>query len=195
MGIKNWQGFTGEPKEVALSESNKEFEEVYNTEERSKFEGMKHITAQNMKDIVGNKIWSSYFTFSFVRNPWDRILSAYLKRRKDANRIVRSTWPNSKLLFNISVMIKYGIMGTKSKRQTDYITNDEGEIIVDFIGRFENLEKDFERVCSKIGVSASLGTNNDSTSHSDYREYYYSITKEIVKRHEIRDGNKLYYNF
>ncbi|MCS3697424.1 sulfotransferase family protein [Salinibacter ruber] len=195
MEVKNWQSFIGEPKEVALREPEEEFEEVYNTERRSKFEGMKHITARRMKNIVGENVWSSYYTFSFVRNPWDRILSAYLKRRKVSSNITKRLWPKSKFLFNLAVIVKYGLMSSKTKSQMDYITDERGNIIVDYVGRFESLQKDFEKVCSKIGIDADLGTNNDSTDHSHYREYYYDKTAELVRNHEFEKGNLLGYKF
>ena len=37
----------------------------------------KHITGRDLKQIVGAKLWDSYFKFSIVRNPYDRLLSQY----------------------------------------------------------------------------------------------------------------------
>ena len=41
-----------------------------------------HITARKMKALLGNKTWESIFTFTIVRNPWERIFSMYHYRKK-----------------------------------------------------------------------------------------------------------------
>jgi hypothetical protein len=37
----------------------------------------KHITARELRQIVGHRIWDEYYKFSFVRNPYDKLLSEY----------------------------------------------------------------------------------------------------------------------
>ena len=37
-----------------------------------------HIRAVDIKNIVGNKIWNTYFKFSFIRNPYTRFVSIFL---------------------------------------------------------------------------------------------------------------------
>jgi len=194
MKIEEWEGFIGEPRQVAL-DNQKKFEDVYFTDHRKKFEGKKHMTARDIKKVVGKKTWSSYFTFSFTRNPWDRILSSYLKRRKEFTRHTEYIWPDSKMLFNAAVLVKFGLMGWKRKAQTDYLTDESGNIIVDFVGKFENLEDDFRKVCSKVNLDAELCNNKDSTSNSPYSEYYYDLTKRVVEKHELKNNNPMEYEF
>lgn len=192
--IKHWQSFVGEPRQVAL-DKNTQYTDVYFNDRRRRMEGEKHITASEMRNLVGEEIWSSYFTFSFVRNPWSKLLSSYLKRRKELPHYLRRLWPRNKLLFNLAILYKLGIIGSRTKSQFDYISNESGNIIVDFVGKFENLHSDFNLVCSKIGIEPDLTNNNDSTSHRSYRSLYYAATKDLVKRHEIELVNTFGYTF
>ena len=47
----------------------------------------------------------------------------------------------------------------------------QGRLAVDFIGRFEHFERDFEKICRRIGIKANLPHIN-RTCHDDYRSYY-----------------------
>jgi len=61
-----------------------------------------HVRAAAIRNRVSHEVWSTYFKFAFVRNPWDRFLSLYcyfatmnedhrwFKRNIEVCRIVRS---------------------------------------------------------------------------------------------------------
>ena len=55
----------------------------------------------------------------------------------------------------------------------------EGRILVDFIGRFERLQADFQTVCARIGRTVSL-PHVKNTEHAHYRECYTPETREII---------------
>ncbi|HTA65960.1 MAG TPA: sulfotransferase family 2 domain-containing protein, partial [Xanthomonadaceae bacterium] len=55
---------------------------------------------------------------------------------------------------------------------SDFVTDADGRLMVDFIGRVERLQADCDRICARIGIpGGELGRSNES-SHRDYREYY-----------------------
>ena len=69
-----------------------------------------------------------------------------------------------------------------------------GKILVDYIGRFENLSRDFASVCDKLNVSAELPRIN-TTVHEDYRTYYSDSSRERVAEHWGEDIARFFYNF
>ena len=64
--------------------------------------------------------------------------------------------------------------------QKDFIYSQKGELLVDFVGRFEQLETDFATICTQIGINASLPKLNASYSKKPYQEYYTPFTRSLV---------------
>jgi len=40
-----------------------------------------HMAASRIRELVGEDVWNSYFTFCFERNPWDKVVSYYLWKK------------------------------------------------------------------------------------------------------------------
>ncbi len=150
-----------------------------------------HETASDIVRRAGRDEWNKRFSFTFIRNPWDRVLSQYLYRYKNnktgiaEKRISFSDWiyltyrnKDPEYLVNPRLFIQ----------QIDWITSDENEIMVDFIGRFENLAEDFLKVCRFLGHSFNLPHIN-KTEHKHYKTYYTKETRKIISevfREDIR---------
>jgi hypothetical protein len=76
------------------------------------------------------------------------------------------------------------------------IVDDQGRNIVDYVGRFENLDVDFAEICSRLGLQPpALGHENRSEGRVDYRTYYCEETRDIVARYFSRDIENFGYNF
>jgi len=74
------------------------------------------------------------------------------------------------------------------------VTGDGGEVIVDFVGRYERLQADLDEVGGRLGIPAALPHLNRS-SHRDYREYYTDETRDIVAARFARDLAQFDYRF
>jgi hypothetical protein len=121
----------------------------------------------------------SLFKFAFVRNPWDRLVSEYsfvLDREiHPRNKEVRE-------LGSFGNYLRYENQRARGRSQADMLRNSSGQVGVDFVGRFENLSKDFDEVARRIGVQVSLPHLN-RTRHRDFREYYDPKARDYVAKH------------
>lgn len=123
-----------------------------------------------------------YFKFAFTRNPWDRLLSFYFFRKK-RGRIV------NKLTFKDFLLTSGGLV---RKPQYDFIHQLNN---YSFVGKFENLQQDFNTVCDKIEIPRQQLPHKNKTKHKHYTEYYDEETKQIVAQKYAKDIEYLGYEF
>jgi len=84
---------------------------------------------------------------------------------------------------------------SQANPQLDWISDAEGRIVVDFVGRYENLQDDCQRVCDIIGIECTLSHLNKTKRSRDFREYYSSRTKRMVEEIYGRDIEAFGYEF
>jgi hypothetical protein len=150
-----------------------------------------HIRAYEIKERLPEKMWDSFFKFGFVRNPWDYRVSLYNFVKKNPNH------PRYIIAKDMTFK-EFLIFWNKNKigwpSQKDFFYNDD-KCLVDFIGRFENLEQDFQAVCDRIGIKAELLRVNSSKRKRDYRQYYTPETRDLVARYFKEDIEVFEYEF
>jgi hypothetical protein len=148
----------------------------------------KHVTAG--AQLEAHPYLKEYFGFSFVRNPWDREVSLY-------HYILRSNHHKRRIVLKMKDFDEYIRWRGERRNERDQVfwTHDkQGNQLVDFIGRYERLEEDFQTICKMIGITATLGKENAS-SHRDYRSYYSAETAVIVAELYKRDLKTFGYTF
>lgn len=141
-----------------------------------------HRTAQELRDLVGERRWKRCFTFAFVRNPWDKVASHY-HFRVQTNQTGLGDAP---LDFNEWVIRAYDERDPRYydqpkmfMPQVDWISDASGQVMVDFVGRFERLEEDFEQICRRIGADGEL-PHVKSSDRPHYREVYSERASDVV---------------
>jgi hypothetical protein len=160
------------------------------------------VTALEIQNQHG-ALWDQYFKFSIVRNPWDRMVSEYYFR-KTSHIINPPKWRCPKhLRIPSNEPFKKWVLEDHDKPQSEYIRfrsqinwllNSEGNLMVDFIGRFEKLARDVGKVCKTIGANLILPHYN-YTHHLHYTHYYDQETKEIVAERHKEDIDLFKYQF
>jgi len=171
-----------------------------------------HDDAVSYKKKFPNK-FNYYFKFSVVRNPWDKMVSFYNYHDKVRRWDYDWEWsPDNSPSFGEFIKIsssfskqtqkyifrKTGSRCTHHKRmsnQLDWISDKDGNILVDYIIRFENLQKDFDIVCDKIGVGRKKLPHKNKSKHKHYTEYYDDKTREIVAEKYATDIEYFGYEF
>ncbi len=89
-----------------------------------------------------------------------------------------------------------GALYSFTRNQVDYVTNRQGRLLVDFVGRFERLEADVAAVFAEIGLGEpELPHKNRSKRRGHYSAFYTPETEEIVRERFNRDIEYFGYEF
>jgi hypothetical protein len=64
--------------------------------------------------------------------------------------------------------------------QLDWFVDPNGNVLLDFIGRFETIDKDWETISQKLGIAAPLPRLNANPRDKHYSEYYSKETQKMV---------------
>ena len=161
-----------------------------------------HTTLEEYLNIFDPQSISSYFKFTFVRNPWDRLVSAYHFLEKGGFGESDKHWFEKELRcysgfedFVLNWLNKENIWKWHHFRpQYHYILDKRRKVKLDFIGFVENIDEDFSYVRKRIPGSAQLPKSNKS-KHSDYLDYYTDELAEIVANVYREDIDLLGYAF
>jgi chondroitin 4-sulfotransferase 11 len=81
------------------------------------------------------------------------------------------------------------------RNQIDYLIDEKGAIIVDFIGRFEHLQEDFDVISRHLGRAPVELPRTNTSQHATYTEYYSPATAEMVAKRYAQDIKQFGYRF
>ena len=137
-----------------------------------------HSTWEYAQNRLGTEQYEKMFTFAFVRNPWDRLVSYY---HYVLNNPEHHRHDKVKSLNNFAEYVDFEIKRNKFS-QSQLLVDKNGNLKVDFIGKLENLSEDFQYICEKIGIQCELPHVNKS-SHKKYQDLYDEESKEKVAQH------------
>jgi len=157
---------------------------------------LQHLTYKQMikSGLLTQKEFNNCFKFAFVRNPFDKLVSTYFYV---GYRYFNSFESFVKFLhnkggepdkspdrFSRTRDFKWFLEHPLFKAQHEFICNRNSKLMVDFLGKFEEFQKDASYVLSVLGVSEEkrdLFRRVNSTDHTHFNSYYNRETKKMVK--------------
>ncbi len=154
-----------------------------------------HRTASEKIAEIGRDRWAKKFTFAIVRNPWDKVVSQYHYRQQIER--LGENGGDFKLWLKSTYRVPYPGKGKVPKMlwpQSDWITDKDGVILCNFVGRFESLPSDFTEICGRIRRNATL-PHIKGSKHLGYRDYYDEQGIEIVRKRYAKDIQNFGYEF
>lgn len=156
--------------------------------------GLQHLFAIYIRHEVGREKFEDYFKFTFIRNPWDRAISQYhyMRSRPDLREYIGMAHGDS---FKRYLGLIQKRVHVQWEPQYKFIYDENGELVVDLMGRFENFQRDVRRILSIIGVAAEKIPHRLKTVHRPYYEYYDAEAIEMVQSIYRNDITAFGYTF
>lgn len=146
----------------------------------------KHQTLQYYHDAYPEE-FRTFFKFTIVRNPFDRLVSAWLWRTRfvcdmQCNLEEFICTRPEKWTYTSRLSLK-GMSPLKAIR------------VLDFVGRFEDIAETYSYVCSQLRIKRSAVTHTNRTLAEDYRRYYTPSMIDIVNDRYRQDLELFGYQF
>jgi len=185
---------------IDLKNYEKDDLDFLNEEQKQKFRigyDYKGITTQHRKiDEYKSDNEKKYFTFTFVRNPWERLVSEFFYIKK--NKGCKCENFNMRYQSFKEFIINGGMQcawNAHNSQQIDFVLNSNKGKLTNFVGRCEDMQYDFDYVCGKIGIPKIKLPHRNPTKHKHYTEYYDDETKKIVAEKYAKDIEYFGYEF
>lgn len=130
-----------------------------------------HVTVHNC--LSASRIrFEEYYKFTVVREPSDRIRSVYRYLVAGGNKTTDRSF-SAKISSSFKTLDEFVFdfldhatihSVTLIKPQYTFLCDSEFNVLVDFVGRFENLEADFNLIADKLGLRPDLPKLNRGSS-------------------------------
>jgi len=154
------------------------------------------------------KYWDSYFTFTFVRNPFDRLLSIYSFTMDLKNPLSKNNKPFIQTMREKNMTFEefvYTLYKSKSMRffqrfkpQIHWLQPEGQNIKFDFIGRLESIQNDYMKLCDLLQIKEPLplpNANKSTNRDIKYKKYYTPEMQKMVSELYNKDFKFLKYKF
>lgn len=163
--------------------------------------GLQHLLAAQIQAEVGKDIYQNYYKFSIIRNPWDKAVSQfiYMKKRQDLREYIGMSEDDYFRTYLTLIQQKPHVQW---EQQYKFIADENGTLMIDFVGRFEAFEKDVSGILETLKIRRNfLGWNVVTIPHKNkgnrahYASYYNDETRDMVHQVFREDIDRFGYQF
>ncbi|MEY2481196.1 MAG: hypothetical protein QOI04_2123 [Verrucomicrobiota bacterium] len=160
----------------------------------------KHTKAPEVRQILG-AMWDQAFKFGFVRNPWDLMVSSYHWWLSYAGAFASLAPQVSRIRkmgsFRAFLESDFGqtMINEQGGRDLSEWIAEGDKVIVDFVGRYENLDRDWEHVCERLKVAPIPLSRENRVPRADYRSFYDETSRELVAQRFVKSIELFGYEF
>lgn len=141
-----------------------------------------HVNALTLKqhfDAMGWE-WKDYYSFTLIRNPWDRLVSCYEYGRKNE----RSVWHEYARgdTFRNFVYRKEVVSLAARYSYDQFVLDEAGSCLLNQVIRVEDVSEELPRLLQRLGLDGpQVIPKINATERSDYRPYYDEETADRVR--------------
>lgn len=149
----------------------------------------KHLSAIQLKYILGDEEFDRCFKFSVVRNPWARTVSRYFFKHLDFKppRAIRKTKGTTRKFHNqdfetwMTKRWKHHVRRAKKDSQLRKLVDLDGRLLVDYVGRLETIQETLDHICTQLGVEQMTMPHVNGTRKGHYSQFYNQRTMGMVE--------------
>jgi len=139
------------------------------------------------------KALDHYFKFTFVRNPWDRMVSNWKMFTTRPFRIGQLHSMTRENLSSFNDFVAFAAQHKNHHWQPQSLFLPDRP---DFVGKLETFEQDFETLCRKIGIDAdTIPHENPCRERHAYTTYYTDELMAVVAGMYADDISMFGYEF
>ena len=145
----------------------------------------KCATASFIKDHIDGELWDRLFKVAWVRNPYERVASLWkytgLETLEGHHNLDFNTWLyDPQITTHCLEFDKEPFFKRNPLTAFTYVSDVDGNMLVDFIGRLEYMKEDLNKLNELLSTSFKSAHLNDRNLGKNYREIYDDETKGYV---------------
>lgn len=153
------------------------------------------VSDQQLRE-ESRRIFDTFFKFASVRNPWARAVSLYSRREgvRVAGHISFQDFCERHIYASDTC-----IYPTLHANQIDWLTDESGNMVMDYIYKVENFDKAIEEIYEqtdgRIQLKVKRANHNPQSQSQSYRDLYNDHTRQLIAKRFEKDIDYFKYAF
>lgn len=157
--------------------------------------GLQHLTAVQIAAEVGQETFNSFYTFTIVRNPFDRLVSQYEYTRQMRPDLSRYLGLGSNTSFKTYLKRLRWRPHVQWKPQAEFIYDRQDRLLVDEVFRLERIDEAIMSLRRRFDFPEQETPKLHATDRRPYQDYFDTEARCLVERLYARDLALLQYAF